>query len=801
MRALTWTVVAVCAVASAAGGVAIPNGDFEQGREHWQIKDDGKSMILPDAAYRGKYGLRVLDESQSSGSEMQSEQVAIEPNRVYRLAFMARSTGASRGVGIYLQFYDQEGKCLTNNQDRAEVIYQFEAGSDWQPFKVQVKAPPKASAFALRIHSFNAEVGQADMDDFVLSVLSDSEAAALPPEDIMVSTPQPRVNVAALRLQVDRDDLLARLVRAKSAPHPRLFADAAGFTALRAAAQEPGLHQRYRERLVFLADGLLTVPPCERVMTGRRLLHISRLALYRISTLALSYRISGNKAYRDRCLDEMRAVASFSDWNPAHFLDVGEMTLALATGYDWLYDELSPADRELCAQAIISKGLKSTPLDAHWTRMGNNWGQVCHAGMIAGALAVADIDAGIAEERLYSAVTNLAIPMRVYAPNGNYPEGPGYWEYGTGFNVIALDMLVAGLGTDFGLSSLPGFRATGRYNDYMSGPSGFVYNYADGGRGRRRSQSASWWFAKHFAEPQLVAGFEREALEKLCSERGKINAGGNNGWYHAYVFFWLLAENDAGLGEEDQLPLVWDGQGPVPIVVMRSSWDNDQATYIALKAGSPRASHGHMDCGSFVLDAGRTRWALDLGAENYDRIEKMGLSLWDNRQYSDRWKLFRLNNFSHNTLAIDGQLQVAASNTAFLRVQSDPAEAVMDLTLAYATACQSAQRSVRLDADGVVMMRDELSGLKPGAVVQWGMTTDQKIQQQDDGGVTLSDGRQQFRVSSVTGGGTWRVVDVSQPQPLFQGDSRNANCHRLELLTPSPADGQLSIAVRLELLK
>ena len=36
----------------------------------------------------------------------------------------------------------------------------------------------------------------------------------------------------------------------------------------------------------------------------------------------------------------MLAVSRFTDWNPTHFLDVGEMVMALAIGYDWLYDSL-----------------------------------------------------------------------------------------------------------------------------------------------------------------------------------------------------------------------------------------------------------------------------------------------------------------------------------------------------------------------------------------------------------------------------------------------------------------------------
>jgi len=44
--------------------------------------------------------------------------------------------------------------------------------------------------------------------------------------------------------------------------------------------------------------------------------------------------------------------------------------------------------------------------------------------------------------------------MAVYAPDGGYPEG--VWGYGTTFNVLLIEMLENGLGTDFGLSEQEG---------------------------------------------------------------------------------------------------------------------------------------------------------------------------------------------------------------------------------------------------------------------------------------------------------------------------------------------------------
>ena len=112
-------------------------------------------------------------------------------------------------------------------------------------------------------------------------------------------------------------------------------------------------------------------------------------------------------------------------------------------------------------------------------------------------------------------------------------------------------------------------------------------------------------------------------------------------------------------GLSPKAPLNWSSQGPVPITIQRSSWDNARAIFVGLKAGSPSANHGHMDGGSFVLDADGVRWAYDLGAENYHRIESRKMDLWNMSQSSDRWTIFRLGSLSHNTLAIDGALQQA----------------------------------------------------------------------------------------------------------------------------------------------
>ncbi len=53
--------------------------------------------------------------------------------------------------------------------------------------------------------------------------------------------------------------------------------------------------------------------------------------------------------------------------------------------------------------------------------------------------------------------------MAAFAPEGSYPEGPGYWSYGTSYNVLLISVLESALGSCFGLDHAPGFDQTGAY--------------------------------------------------------------------------------------------------------------------------------------------------------------------------------------------------------------------------------------------------------------------------------------------------------------------------------------------------
>ncbi len=332
-------------------------------------------------------------------------------------------------------------------------------------------------------------------------------------------------------------------------PHPRLFASADDFEAAKAYLRESGTPNAYAaQRVLARADDLLGKPVLTREQIGRRLLGVSRKALYRLSHLAMAYRLTGERKYLERGERELKAVCAFSDWNPSHFLDVGEMTLAVAIGYDWLYDGLSAASRDEIAAGLNRLGLQVGLQPLGWKKMTNNWGQVCRGGLIGAALALGERHPEDAANMLEECVKGLPKSMAVLAPNGCYPEGPGYWHYGMSYNVFAIALLEHTCGTDFGLCDQPGFRAAGMYPVMVTGPSGRTVGTSDTSD-KRGENTVLWWFAKRFGNPSVIG--EKEIYALRAPHRK-----GAEGWLPPLEVLW--ADPTITKASGDKLPLVWN---------------------------------------------------------------------------------------------------------------------------------------------------------------------------------------------------------------------------------------------------
>lgn len=550
---------------------------------------------------------------------------------------------------------------------------------------------------------------------------------------------------------------------AKSNPHPRILLSDSEEDRLRDLIRDNEVFQKIHSTIISESEDILREEVATHHLIGRRLLAVARESRRKVFYLSYAWRMTLDYRYLKRAEAELLAVAAFPDWNPSHFLDAAELTMASAIGLDWLYPGLSGETREAVTQAIINKGLLPSlaPENSKWLEYANNWNQVCNAGMVFGALAVKDHIPDLAMNILRRSIRSVTHAMQVYEPDGGYPEGYGYWAYGTTFNVLMISALEKEAGT--GIIPLNnGFLKTGYYLRHMAGPSGQNFNYSDN-HPVLPLNPAMFWFAQKNNDPSLLFIEMQILRESRHLHRVRELPA---------VMVWAAGLDFARFEAPKQL--VWAGQGHNQVATLRSEW-TDEALFVGFKAGSPRYPHGHMDAGSFVFDALGERWATDLPPQNYHSLEKEGLRIWRTKQDSDRWRVFRLSNRSHNTITInDRPLDVDAE--ARIEMISDRPEfmsCVSDLLTMYGGQVESAKRGVAIVGKKEAVVQDEIT-LRSDGNMNWKMLTAATIEILDPTTARLTlNGKQIRMVFDVPPGiriKTWSAdppAEFDEPNPGY----------------------------------
>ncbi len=499
--------------------------------------------------------------------------------------------------------------------------------------------------------------------------------------------------------------------------HPRLLLLKGEEETIKRTINSDKTWAKLHQAILTECDAMVNVAPLERIQIGKRLLDKSREGLRRVFYLSYAWRMTHQANYLKRAEKELLALSAFSDWNPSHFLDVAEMTMAVSIGYDWLYNDLSEQSRSVIKEAILTKGIEPS-MDSRyngWLKITNNWNQVCNAGITYGAIAIYEDQPEQSRALINRAVESIVLPMGDYKPDGAYPEGYGYWGYGTSFNVMFISAIDKLFGNDFGLSQQPGFLKTPGYLENMTGPSENAYNYSDSGL-KGELQPAMFWFAKKLNDPSLL-WVERNRLINSDPKRHVKNR------LLPATLLWSNGLNVSKIAEPKAT--TWVGKGKTPVALMRTSWSDSSAIYVGVKGGSPSTSHAHMDAGSFVMEADGVRWAMDFGMQEYESLESKGVDLWNMRQNSQRWQVFRYNNFVHNTLTINNELQRVDGMAPLSSHSNTPLfmNAIIDLTSLYKASLVNANRGVAIVDKAYVVVRDEVQTSPAETTVRWTLLT------------------------------------------------------------------------------
>ena len=538
--------------------------------------------------------------------------------------------------------------------------------------------------------------------------------------------------------------------------HPRIMMLAGEEKSIRDKVASDSFLAQAHESILMTSEKMLSYPQLERVKTGKRLLEVSRKALKQIYYLSYSYRMTGDVRFADQAEKVMLQVCSFSDWNPSHFLDVAEMTAAVSIGYDWLYDRLNETSRSIIRKAILEKGLyeslpekTDSPANLHWLDKKNNWNAVCNMGMACGAVAIYEDCPELASEIILRSVKSAKEnTLREYWPDGNYPEGYMYWNYGTAFLIMLSDALESAAGIGLGLDKDYGFMRSAEYMVQMTTQDFGCFSYSDCNVSENALCLPLFWFASKTNDNSLLYG-EADRIRYLTGhgkEKRMYEAR-----YLPSVLLWAGKGCFKGIRPPEECMFV--GQGETPVAIMRNHWGGDDEIFLGLKCGSCKGGHSHMDIGSFVMYRGKYQWAADLGHQDYYSMEKYGITLNQRTQYSSRWAPFRLGMYSHNLIIFADSLQRVDAHVKVDRYGERPGFrfAAADLTSLQGGLVAGHRRGVAITGQDHVIIRDEIDGGSRPVPFRWAMLTPSDVKMTSDSSAILSQGQERMRLIVSSG--------------------------------------------------
>ena len=597
---------------------------------------------------------------------------------------------------------------------------------------------------------------------------------------------------------VDGEEMLS-LIKARYPDHghPRLIFTREKLERIKKEICAPDGDRVYKalfDRLKESADAFLCEEPSpHELRDGIRLGYVCQENSRRMLTLALTYNLTGEEKYAKRAYREMLYSARFPDFNPFHFLDVGEMCVGLGLAYDWLYGYMTEEERKPIRDAIVEKGiypinedLDGLPRRRSWNwreELADNWRLVI-SGVGLGSLAILDELEGdelqkaqrAAEQTLYDIRRSLSL----FAPFGAYEEGVGYWYYGMKYYCYLMASLLTATGTDFGYVDVPGMRFTNRFLMAMNG-SVSTFDYHDCDTGRSNIPPEMMFLADRFDSP---------------SEAGpRINLILSDERYDAYriVSDFYSYNPDTMANRTPSQTAALDVYLPIAEVAsMRNGADNGNV-WLGFHCDDPIGGegHDHMDSGTFVLDALGESFFFELGRDDYNLPNYLNC--------------YRVREEGHNLLVInpDEGYSMRWGGKARITEHSfsdDVSYAIGDLSEAYRSefGVIGYKRGAELHKkDGVAVIWDKAELNKP-ADAYWFAHTRAEIEISEDGGTAaLTQNGKKLFAKIIKGESLRFSVMEAKPlpsSPKIEGQNPNDGIKKLTVEIKAKKQIDLAIA-------
>lgn len=500
--------------------------------------------------------------------------------------------------------------------------------------------------------------------------------------------------------------------------HPRLLFTTTEEKAVKKLIKKDPLARQLAAFLKTKADSIAEAPQIPYKMDKYgNMLWTSRAYVLRLGTLSLAYRLYGEQKYLDAANKTLLWVCGYKDWDPKHYLDTAEMTTAVAIAYDWLFDALPETTRKIIKGSIYKNAISNVLREyekggpGSWAKRETNWNVVCNTGMTLGALAVAEDYPKETTTILENAARYMPNCLKHFAPDGVCYEGPAYWGYTNSYLSLYLKAVSDNGGDQGGIGELPGVSRTALFYKRTLTPSGQRFNFGNASTEEVMNTPAFFFFSKHYGQPEIAEWFRKE-IEKTIRQNQPM---------HQLFFLSLPWFNPASPAQNEQIPALEVYHNSInDLLVLNVDRKEKGSVFLVAKGGLPNQAHQQMDCGTFIIESDSVCWTEDLGADDYALP-----GFWDGKPGGDRWKYFRNNNFSHNTLNIDRQPQYANGKAFVCEENTHTAQpyARLDLSEVYKVQACKAFRKFTLVNDHTIEVEDKVELRNPSSTVFWTAAT------------------------------------------------------------------------------
>ena len=537
------------------------------------------------------------------------------------------------------------------------------------------------------------------------------------------------------------------------------------------------------------ADALLDTdmyPVLEYVLDEEdSILPISREVINRMIILGYAWQITGKTEYAERAWAELENVCGYDDWCTGHFLATAEMAFAVSIGYDWFYDYLTAEQKDYLAQKTleyaVEPALSKNYLKNWFTWSKNNWNSICYSGIGIACMTFAGYYPEEAAEFLSMCYVNMPIAFENFTPDGVYAEGPGYSQSGMNSVVFFIATSKNYFGTDFGMSDIDGFKELGYFPVYITTPTG-VFNFGDN-KARMCFTPSLHWYASEYDAPLLAVYQMWDTADEFTPDAsGKVESSGD-GKEDALSLLWYNRSYAPENVSFDNEPLAVHLESDVgqPLVLMRSAYLDENATFAGIKAGYNYTNHGDLDIGTFVFDSMGERWAEELGPGSYDAPD-----YFVNLPAGGRWKNYCKRAEGQNTLVInpdmtlDDQYAFAECDFDYFNETYDGGECRIDMTDAYRmNGARDISRTFEFyNSRTSLRITDKIKCVIPSEIY-WFMHTKADITISDDGKTAVLEINGKKMKATLHNDGEFTVMSAESLGGKYEYDSDYSDINKL----------------------